>query len=103
MKVTITKLAEENLYATADYIQENFGNKVAMEFLQEFRHTIQLLEGYPQLGPTEPLLTMFPSEYRSVVIKRLTKMVYRILEDHIEIADIWDCRREPKTLANEIE
>ena len=43
MKVTITQLAENNLNATADYIQDNFGHKVAMEFLQEFKRTIGLV------------------------------------------------------------
>ena len=103
MKVTITQLAENNLNATADYIQDNFGHKVAMEFLQEFKRTIGLLENYPELGSIEPLLASNPSKYRSVVINRLNKMVYRILEDRIEISDIWDCRREPKNLAGEIE
>ena len=102
MKVTITHLAEENLYSTADYIQDTFGHKVAVEFIKEFRHTIRLLADNPNLGPLEPLLASRASVYRSVVVNRLNKMVYRVLDDRIEIVDFWDCRREPKSLANEI-
>ena len=31
----------------------------------------------------------------------MNKMVYRITDDCIEIADFWDCRREPKALVEQ--
>ena len=35
-------------------------------------------------------------------VNRLNKIVYRIVEDHIEIADFWDVRREPESLAKQV-
>lgn len=40
--------------------------------------------------------------YRSYIVNRLNKTVYRIVDDHIEIADFWDVRRDPSTLADQV-
>lgn len=57
---------------------------------------------HPNLGSVEPLLADLPKTYRSVVIDGLSKMVYFIEGDVIYIAAFWDCRREPKALADEV-
>jgi hypothetical protein len=38
----------------------------------------------------------------SIVVNRLNKIVYRIVDDLIEIADFWDVRREPESLAKQV-
>ena len=40
--------------------------------------------------------------YRSYVVNRLNKIVYFVKEDHIEVADFWDVRREPKKLSERV-
>ena len=40
--------------------------------------------------------------YRSIVVNHLNKMVYRVLDDYIEIVDFWDTRREPKNQAEQV-
>ena len=40
--------------------------------------------------------------YRSLVVGKLSKIVYRVDDDTIHIVDFWDCRREPKVLAREV-
>jgi hypothetical protein len=40
--------------------------------------------------------------YRNIVVNRLNKIVYRIVENRIEIADFWNVRREPVGLSKEI-
>ncbi|MBQ3658038.1 MAG: type II toxin-antitoxin system RelE/ParE family toxin [Bacteroidales bacterium] len=98
MKVIVSERAEINLHKTADYIQKEFGQKAKKEFLQEIRHLIGLLTTNPYMWAIEPLLAEFPSTYRSFVVKRLSKIVYRIVDDCIEISDFWDCRRNPDAL-----
>ena len=61
-----------------------------------------LLADNPYLGPVEPLLADLPSGYRSIVVAKLNKIIYRIVDNRIEIADLWDCRREPETLAGQL-
>lgn len=94
--------AEEALGNTAKYIRGQFGQKASDKLLKATYHIGCLLEANPYLGTIEPLLAHRAITYRSIVVNRLNKMVYRILEDRIEIADFWDVRREPSTLTNQL-
>ena len=67
--------------------------------MQKVKEVRMLLARNPRLGSVEPLLDDHQEEYRSVVVTRQNKMVYRIMDDCIEIADFWDCRREPELQA----
>ena len=102
MKVMMTDFARQQVRKTAKYINKEFGKTSKDDFLLKVKHTKQLLESNPYLGPKEPLLANRASAYRSVVINHLNKMVYRILEEHIEIVDFWDTRREPKKQAEQV-
>ena len=59
-------------------------------------------ELYPNIGSVEPLLADRSIMYRSYVVNRLNKIVYFVKEDHIEVADFWDVRREPKKLSERV-
>ena len=100
MKVRTLEQAEEAIQKTARYIQREFGRRNRDKFLSKVEETKKLLSFNPHLGPVEPLLADRATTYRSVVVARQNKMVYRITDDCIEIADFWDVRREPKELAN---
>ena len=86
----------------ADYIGSRFGVKRKITFLQAVRETTKLLCDTPQIGSIDPLFADRPLTYRSVVIKGLSKMVYRIDGDIIYIAAFWDTRREPKNQIRKI-
>ena len=102
MRVAMTGFAKQQICETATYIQKKFGKKYRDNFIKKVRATSLLLADNPNLGSIEPLLSDLPTTYRSVVVTKLNKMVYRILDDCIEVADIWDTRREPSTLANQV-
>ena len=102
MKVMMTDFAKQQVRKTARYINKEFGKTSKDDFLLKVRHTKQLLEHNPNLGPKEPLLDNRASAYRSVVVTHLNKMVYRILAEYIEIVDFWDTRREPKKQAEQV-
>ena len=99
MKVVWMEQAEEALNQTAVYITGVFGKKASERLLREVYHIGCLLENNPHMGVMEPLLAHRATTYRSIVVNRLNKLVYRIVEDRIEIADFWDVRREPDALA----
>lgn len=103
MNVVILEQAEDSIRITARYIQQEFGKRSRDLFLRKIAETKSLLSTNPYLGPLEPLLSDHPSSYRSVVVAKQNKIVYRIINNCIEIADLWDCRREPKALSEEIE
>ena len=102
MIVVWMQQAEDALNCTVKYINGQFGRKAAERLLREAYHIGSLLEKNPHLGAIEPLLTHRSITYRSIVISRLNKIVYRIVEDRIEIADFWDVRREPNSLADQV-
>ena len=102
MKVYFSEKTEWRIDATAGYIKDEFGRKAEQDFKRKIRDIVRLLRRNPYLGPIEPLLSDLPKSYRSIVVGSLNKMVYRIVDDHIEISDFWDCRREPETQAKQV-
>ncbi len=101
MKVIWMEQAEEALNRTVKYICDQFGARASERLLKETYNTGCLLEDNPYLGSIEPLMAHRKITYRSIVVNRLNKIVYRIMEDRIEIADFWDTRREPKNQAEQ--
>ncbi|MBO4550492.1 MAG: type II toxin-antitoxin system RelE/ParE family toxin [Bacteroidaceae bacterium] len=95
MKVTITGFAKQQIRETARYIQMEFGRKYRNIFIHKVQDVRRYLAINPHLGPIEPLLSDCPTTYRSVVVTKLNKMIYSIADDHIEVVDLWECRREP--------
>lgn len=102
MKIKWTATATRGKQNVASYIRRRFGDSYRTDFLQEVRETVQVMKRHPDVGPIEPLLADLPQTYRSVVVARLSKIVYFIDGDVIYIADFWDCRREPATLAGQV-
>lgn len=100
MKVIWMEQAEEALNRTVKYICDQFGARASERLLKETYNTGCLLEDNPYLGSIEPLMAHRKITYRSIVVNRLNKIVYRIMEDRIEIADFWDTRREPQNQAD---
>ena len=86
----------------ANYISRYFGAKRKILFLQEVRHTTQLLKNSPNLGSIDPLFDDFGIAYRSIIINGLSKMVYYVKDDTIRIAAFWDTRREPNAQATKV-
>lgn len=102
MRVIWDPMAIKERNHVASYIRRRFGESHKTSFLQEVRETVQMMKRHPDVGPIEPLLAGLPKTYRSVVVARLSKIVYFIDGDVIYIADFWDCRREPEVLADQV-
>ncbi|MBQ8969005.1 MAG: type II toxin-antitoxin system RelE/ParE family toxin [Bacteroidaceae bacterium] len=102
MIVKWTKQAEQALDEIADFVLEEYGWDACDRFLYRVQHMAKLLEKHPHLGPIEPLLANRPMMYRSVVVGRLNKLVYRIFDNQIKIVDFWDARREPNAQAEQV-
>lgn len=101
MNVVWHAQAEEALIDAAVYIQNHFGKRFREKFVGSVRQTEHALRLNPYLGKLEPLLMNRVREYRSIVVGTLNKIIYYVDSDVIYIADFWDVRREPKTLAEQ--
>lgn len=88
--------AKNVMKQTASYIQTQFGAISCKIFLREMVRIEKLLRENPNLGYVEPLLSNLPKTYRSIVVRKLNKIVYYVDDDTIYIVDFWDVRREPR-------
>jgi plasmid stabilization system protein ParE len=102
MKVIWSKRDLNVVRKTSRYIKDNFGLKAQTKFLNEISHADSLLQTNPQIGKIEPLLDDLPEMYRSLLITHLNKVVYRMDGDDIYIVTVWDARRDPITLAEQL-
>ena len=102
MRVRWNDRLKKQLRKTANYIGKKFGVTAKRDFLQEMHHTNVLLGNDPNMGPLQVLLADLPSVYRSIVVRHHNKIVYHVVDDHIEVVALWDTRREPKAQAEQI-
>lgn len=101
MRSVWSERAKKSLHIIEDYILHEFGDKNRNEFMSEAEKVAIQLESFPTMGKEEPLLAHRKKLYRSYVITHLSKMIYHVDEKRelVVISDVWDTRREPKTVA----
>lgn len=76
--------------------------EAAKKILHAIREAALRLADYPEMAPIDPFLTEFAPAYRSLVIRRIYKMVYKIENEELYIMEIFDCRQNPATLKTRI-
>ena len=103
MTVEWTKQAKTAVRATIKYVEDNFGSRSKLSLAREIVMSEHLLASHPFMGIVEPLLEDRSITYRSLIVKRLNKMVYRIDNDCIIIVDFWNLRRNPDKLRNQVQ
>jgi plasmid stabilization system protein ParE len=79
--------------------------QVARNIINAIYEEVLLLQNFPQLAAKEPFLEEYTKTFRSLVIRKLFKVVYYIDEvnDTIVIVTVWDCRQNPNKLKREVE
>ena len=97
-KIAWSKRAERAYGQIIDYVADEFGTTRAKRYTTEVYKAVDKLPENPKLGQVEPLLEGSRYEFRRLVIDHLTKVIYRIAEERIEIADVWDTRKNPEEL-----
>lgn len=102
MRYEWTDFAKEGRDQIADYILERFGEKRSIKFLDNVDEAVDMILRYPNIGTIDPLFADRSVTYRSVVVDGLSKMVYRVEDNVIYIAAMWDCRREPQVQAEQV-
>ena len=93
------KRAADQLHQVEDYVLRNFGERIRQEFMNEVEQTVLALSDTPVMGKLDPLFAHRKQAYRSIIIRRLNKLVYYVKDDTLHIAAFWDTRREPKNQA----
>lgn len=97
-KIAWSDRAERAYGQIIDYVADEFGATRAKRYMKEVYETVDKLPENPKMGQIEPLLEGSRYEFRRLIIGHLTKIIYRVSEEHIEIADVWDTRKSPEEL-----
>ena len=98
MKVLWTISAEKQLDCIYDYIQDK-NTCAAIEIYNDIVDESAMLANFPLIGVVEPLLCDFSEEYRSLIVRRIYKIVYYIEgETTIYVVAVFDCRQNPEKL-----
>jgi mRNA-degrading endonuclease RelE of RelBE toxin-antitoxin system len=84
--------------------QLKFGFYAAIKMALKIAKIQKSLEDFPELGYREPLLEKASRIYRTRVVNKRYKLIYRYDEenDTVVIEDIWDTKRSPKNLTNRL-
>lgn len=92
-----------------DYCEDTFGTLVADEFQEEIMRINRLLADNPYLGMIDSRLKFNDGDsplyiYRSIGVNKNYRLIYRVDEDaaKIYIVVLWNCRRNPASLYDEI-
>lgn len=86
---------------TARYIEHEFGYVAMVNYINETCNIELQLATNPNLGIIEPLLKKCSVEFRSILLSKHNKIIYYVT-DRINIVDLWDTRREPKSQAKHV-
>lgn len=95
------KRAAAQLHQVEEYVQRDFGERIRQEFMDEVEQAVLALADMPTMGKTDPLFAHRKQTYRSIIVRRLNKIVYYVKDDILHIAAFWDTRREPKNQARQ--
>ena len=99
MKLKWNPSAIEDQRAIVAYCKKQFGIIVSIEVREKIRHSAKLLKSHPQLGRVEPLLVGCTSlEYRSLVVDKVTKIIYTVHQEYVYIHLLWDVRQDEESL-----
>ena len=101
MKIHWHKRAVAQLHQIEEYVLHDFGERVRQEFMDDVEQAVISLTDMPTIGKLDPLFVHRKLAYRSVIIRRLNKVVYYVKGETIHIAAFWDTRREPKNQAKQ--
>lgn len=102
MKIAWKNNAKAEYFKIARYINEHFCLKAKFAFVDEVNSYKQLIKSNPEIGRVDPLFKDRAETYRSVIINKRSKLVYRVDGDIINIVAFWDCRRDPVAQAKRV-
>lgn len=101
--IKVLKLFQKELDAVLDYGLQEFGLVSVKRFYQEYNDVRRRLAKYPLSSSKEPALKNFLRPYRSAIIRKNWKIIYRYDEqnDQVIFIDLWDMRKHPRTLVRQ--
>jgi plasmid stabilization system protein ParE len=103
MKIIWLDTAREQLDEIYDFIAKQ-SVKAAAGIYNDIIDEADRLSDFPEMAAFEPLLNGEVFSYRSLIVRRTFKVIYRINSNAKEviIVSVWDCRQNPEMLKGKI-
>lgn len=93
MQIEWTDIALDSLKDVIEYTKEQFGDSQVKIISHKILNTIDCITSLPTAFPLEPLLTRKKPIYRSAIVIKELKIVYRqMTNDHILVLFVWNTR-----------
>ncbi len=91
LKIQYTDTFEYTFKVLIEFLQENWGNKVANAFIEETEEVIQSITTFPNMYKE----SSFDKGVRVAQIKKLSSLFYAVSNSHLTLLYIVDSRQEP--------
>ncbi|WP_455640094.1 type II toxin-antitoxin system RelE/ParE family toxin [Parabacteroides sp.] len=91
------KRAVKHLNVIYDFLAEK-DEQAAIKVYNDLLDSADTLLIFPLAGKTEEVLKDNPRGYRSLVVCKHYKLIYRVEKHIVKIVAVWDCRQNPKKL-----
>ena len=102
MRVLWSESAKTSLADVLDYTLEHFGPRQVTVLTRQIKSTIAKIETFPESSPIEYLLKDAPFQYRSALVIKQIKIVYRLEGDAIYITFVWNVLQSPKNVLSKL-
>lgn len=97
MRAVWTPLGLKSLDKSTNFIEEQWNEDVADNFLDRLDERIEQLKGNPRIGPTYE-----QTEYRQLLIHPLVTLYYELKADHISLVLVWSNKQDPDELREKL-
>lgn len=102
MEIIWEEVSSEQLQDIIDYYLEKDSPRAAEKILEKIEEAVSRLIIFPCMGSVEIELEGLSHIYRSILAHPHYKIIYRVAEDYIYIAGVWDCRQDPQRMKSQI-
>ncbi len=79
------------LFKLLEYLEKEWGHKVAANFFAKIKAHLNLLSNQPYIGQLES-----KKNIRSILITKHNRLYYRVEGSSIEVLNMYDTRMKPK-------
>jgi plasmid stabilization system protein ParE len=91
-KVIVNKRGAKRLLDILDYLEENWGKKVAEDFLDKLNRMLTILEGRPFIGsPSGKQPTV-----RRILLTKHNRVYYRVKGNTVFVLNVFDTGQNPR-------
>ena len=91
-KIVWTKNAAEDFRKVVEYLQNNWSERIAINFIETFYATLELIDKLPEIG----VIVNKKGKVRQILITKHNLLYFIITEKEIILLNLFDVRQNPE-------